>query len=90
MKKILFLIIVLFFGALLYLSTKQTDYNIENKYKNNRVIFERNKKYFPSIKYSFDKFNVTQKVSKTKALPVQTINRYSSRNRKGKIVYIQK
>ncbi|TDD75301.1 hypothetical protein [Flavobacterium caseinilyticum] len=91
MKKILFLIIVLFFGALLNLSTKQTDYNIENKFEDNKLlIIENNKKYWLQQERSYDKFNTTYKINTIGLLPIQTVNKQSSRHRKGKIVYSQK
>lgn len=91
MKKILFLIIVLFLGALLYLSIKQTDYNIENKFEDNKlIIIENNKKHWLQQEKSYDKFKTTHKITTIGLLPIQIVAKHSSRNRKGKIVYSQK
>lgn len=90
MKKILFLIVVLFTGAFLYFLTKQTDYNIQNKYEDNQLLLNRNQKSLPPFEKSFVKIIRVQKVDTSDLLPIQPATKHSSRHRKGKIVYIQK
>lgn len=90
MKKILVVVALLFTGLFPFLSTRP-NFNSQMKYEDNRLLErERNIKYRLQKEKSSIEFNDTHKTTTSDVSPVQVKIKYSSRHRKGKIVYSKK
>lgn len=91
MKKTVVFVAMLFIGLFPFLSTRPAHFRSQNQNEANSLFIREKsiKNRFQKEKFS-DKFNELQKKSTVYVPPVAGKIKYSSRHRKGKIVYSAK